>query len=354
MAISAWYSPKKCLSLNATYNFIVGPRGNGKTFAFKVKSIKDALYKGREFVYLRRWKPEIKEAAPAFFTDIVKKNKFPDWDFRVNGKYAQASRKVKNEQDEKKRKWKTIGYFAALSVSGSMRSISFANVHNLMFDEFIAPDFKFPKYLPSEFKAFLEFYNTVDRYEGRTRVFFISNSVTIMNPYFIALDLQPEKMGKLNALHKNKDTGVPFVAVEYIESIDFTAQVNQTAFGQWIAEIDPEYAAYAVDNEFSDSHEKLIAKKTSQSEYLFTIETVKHGKFSVWHDYRERDFFIQAALPKVEKIYTLDPNRMDVGKVFVKFSDPRLARIRRAYDTARIFFDKPSTRNAFAEIMDKK
>lgn len=352
MAITAWYNPRKILSLNCRYNFIVGPRGNGKTYGFKKKCIKDALRHGKQFIYLRRWKPEIQAASASFFSDIA--HEFPDYDFRSNGKYAEASLKLRDGQDEKKRKWKRLGYFLALSISGNIRSVSFHEVWNVMFDEFIAPEFKYPKYLPSEWKAFLELYNTIDRNRGQARVYFISNSVTIMNPYFIALDIRPDQMDAITTMGHNPLTGVPFVAIELVSSTAFTDEVNQTAFGQWLMQVDPEYADYAIGNEFKDAHEKLVGEKTQKSEYLLTIETIKHGKFSVWHDYRERNYFVQTGLPKVEKVYTLDRNRMDEGKRFIENSDPLLTRLRKAFNNAQIIFDRPSTRNAFAEIFDKK
>lgn len=347
-----YYNPARLLGYNGTYNFIVGPRGNGKTYAFKKRAIRSALRNGRKFIYLRRYKPELAASAPTFFTDIA--HEFPTHDFRTQGKYAQASPKLKDGESEKTRKWTTIGYFLALSVSGSYKSVSFHDVDEIMYDEFITKN-KTPGYLQSEFVAFNEFYSTVDRWNDRVRVFFISNSVSIMNPYFIALEIRPDQIGKkITALFPSKVTNRPFVVIELIHSEKFKSEVFQTSFGQFISETDPEYSDYAVNNEFNDGHEKLISDKTSSAEYLFTVETVKHGRFSVWHDSHDGTFYVRSRLPKVERVFTMDRNRMEEGKTFVKYNDGPFAKLRTAYNTARIKFDKPGTRNAFAEIMDKK
>ena len=53
-----WFRLKAILSRNAVFNIIVGPRGDGKTFAAKEKAINNAIRKGEQFILLRRYKTE--------------------------------------------------------------------------------------------------------------------------------------------------------------------------------------------------------------------------------------------------------------------------------------------------------
>ena len=72
----------KPLSYNALFNFIVGARGCGKTFGVKQWCIKDFLKTGYQFVYVRRYKTELK-TVKTFFFDIA--DHFPNHTFEVKG-----------------------------------------------------------------------------------------------------------------------------------------------------------------------------------------------------------------------------------------------------------------------------
>src|SRR6478735_6026971 len=120
--ITKYYSFNRLDSYNAFYNMAVGGRGIGKTFGRKTKSIKKAITKGSQFIYMRRYKEELQLAKETFFTDV--QHQFPDWDFRANGRFAQAA--LASTRDDKKRKWANIGFFVALSTAQSYKSVDFS------------------------------------------------------------------------------------------------------------------------------------------------------------------------------------------------------------------------------------
>ena len=55
----SFYSLDKIKSVNATYNFILGGRGTGKTFGVIKDGIDARLKDGKPFVYMRRYKESI-------------------------------------------------------------------------------------------------------------------------------------------------------------------------------------------------------------------------------------------------------------------------------------------------------
>ena len=61
----------KPLSYNALFNFIVGARGTGKTYGFKQWAIKDFLKTGAQFVYVRRYKQEMKDIKNFFLNGFA-------------------------------------------------------------------------------------------------------------------------------------------------------------------------------------------------------------------------------------------------------------------------------------------
>src|SRR5690625_3595853 len=80
-----WYDFSTLWSYNGFYNVVMGARGTGKTFGAKIKGIKDAIHKGHQFIYLRRYKNEIQFARDGFFADVVAEGYFPQYDFKVEG-----------------------------------------------------------------------------------------------------------------------------------------------------------------------------------------------------------------------------------------------------------------------------
>lgn len=73
-----YWDINRALSYNCLFNFIVGARGVGKTYGCKNWAIKDFLKTGGQFVYVRRFKTELKKT-DKFFDDII--DSYPSVDF---------------------------------------------------------------------------------------------------------------------------------------------------------------------------------------------------------------------------------------------------------------------------------
>lgn len=358
MAIKSFYSFAKLFSFGGTYNHAVGGRGIGKTYGAKKKVTKDAIKTSfvngyytpgvcDQFIYLRRYKEELSLAKSTFFADY--QHEFPDWDFRVQGWEAQTAHS--STRDEKKRAWDTIGFFISLSTAQSYKSVSFPRVKTIIFDEYILEKSATP-YLPNEYVIFDNFFSTVDRYKDKTRVLFLANSVSIANPYFIALELDPDTADENGFVKLNKnDDGTYFDVIHFIDDDDFKNEVYETKFGRRIQ--GSQYADYAVANKFRDNHKMMIGDKTSRAKYMFTLET-SNFKFSVWFDMVTGIYYMDSKFPKgEEKIITTDPSKMDDGKLLMTFSDKPLSMLRTAYRQGRVVFKKPALRNAFLEVFKR-
>ena len=331
-----YYSFNKLLSHNATYNFALGARGLGKTFGAKEKVMKNAIHRGEQFIYLRRYKTELSNRQ-TFFDDIAWK--FPDFGFRVHGSLAQMTR----TPTEEKPKWETIGYFISLASAQATKSVAFPKVTYILFDEFIIEKGAI-HYLPNEVHVFNNFYSTVDRWKDKTRVLFLANSVSIMNPYFVSYKIEP------TAEFVTKADG--FIAVHFADDDMFKSQVMETKFGKFIA--GTEYAEFAVNSVFADNHQFLVARKNANAKYMCTIET-ESGEFSVWLDNVNipMTYFVQEGRPKEENIWTLDPAKMAEGKTFVLYTDKQMQAMRTAFSRGHVLFDGPKARNSFIPVFKR-
>lgn len=334
-----YYKFDKLFSYQATYNYVVGGRGIGKTYGAKKRAIANAIKKHEMFIYLRRYKTELSAAKETFFADI--QTEFKDYDFRMNGPKAQMS--LVADREVNKRQWQDIGYFFALSTAQSLKSVSFPDVTLIIFDEFIIERGSF-HYLPNETIVFNNFYSTVDRGQDKTKVLFLANSVSIMNPYFIEYEIVPIE----DKPYITKFDG--FMLVHFVNSEKFSESIYETAFGKFIKNSD--YAKYAVGNEFEDNNGNMLGIKDSKAKYIFTLEC-RTGSFSVWYDTLRGEYYIQSKLPKVNDILTLVAEKMDKHKQLVTFSDLTLSNLRTAFRRGNIWFDKPATRNTFAEIFKR-
>lgn len=373
--IKSYYNFAKLFSYNATFNGVVGGRGLGKTYGSKKKTTADAvkscgfvektikvLKRNKEmdkvvvegvnatnqFIYLRRYKEELALARATFFADY--EQEFPDYDFRLKGWEAQCSPR-KYAEMANGRPWATIGYFVALSVAQNYKSVQFPNVKTIIYDEFIIE--KGGQYLPEEAQKFLNFYNTVDRYKDKTRVLMLANSVSITNPYFIHYKIDPNKTDKNGFIRMSKSAdGVNYMIWHFPDSKEFESEVYQTKFGKFIADTDPEYADYAVGNQFSDNNDNLLDMKGYHARYLFSLET-KRGTFSVWYDFKRNMYFCQVSRPASEELRTIVTEYMSEGKTLVNFNDKSLQMLRTAFRSDRVRFDRAPARNAFVEIFKR-
>lgn len=272
----SYYSLDRLLSYGAMFNIAVGARGLGKTYACKKRAISRALDRGEEFVYLRRFQTELKHVV-TFFNDI--RHEFPSHELRVNGRKAEARPKGSET-------WTTIGYFLALTAGATLKSVSYPNVHTLIFDEFIIEE-GVRHYLPAEVDTFLDLYSTIDRNNDRVKVFMLSNAVRCVNPYFIEWRIQTGK--------SFQKRGGGYLVCELIDNEAFAGEVSATRFGEFIKETSPEYASYAIDNLFSDDTEDLLGKKPPEARLVATLRT-RTGEVSLWcHDIM---WYVQRKLPR--------------------------------------------------------
>lgn len=252
----------RSLSYNCLFNFIVGNRGGGKTYGCKKYGIDNYLKKGEQFIYLRRFKEEFKDIK-TFFDDLG----------FIEGETSADKGKFYIDGE-------IMGYYTPLSTAKIKKSVAFPDVTTIIFDEFIL-DNGYYHYLPDEVTAFLEFYETIARLRDNVKVYFLSNAITVTNPYFLYFDL---KTPKPNKIKRNGD-----ILVEYVAKEEFIKQKEQTRFGKLIK--NTPYGDYAINNIFLRDDESFIEKKTGQCKYYFTIN-YKGQNLGVWLSNEQGKIFV--------------------------------------------------------------
>lgn len=343
MAKLDYYDYGPVLSYNAQYHMIAGARGLGKTYGISDKSI-DAYFKNRDqFFLLRRYKDEIKKAAPTFFQPHAER--YPFADFKVLGMTAYTA--SSETRGMKKREWDVIGHFGALSTEQQFHGTAFPRVRRIIYDECILHRGG-SIYLKSETDALNNFYSTVDRNKNTTKLFMLANAVEIANPFFIDWNILPEDGREFYVFARNDD-GSPFGVCHLPTSDKFQSQVRRTKFGRFIEKTSPEYAEYAIGNQFHDATDERIARKSSDAKYRFTLET-RSQVISLWFDMGTRNWYAVKRRPKNERIFVIDKEKMSKGKTYVDYGSKLMSSLRTAWSHDRILFDEPNTRNLFLDI----
>ena len=165
----------------ALFNLIYGERSNGKSYQVKhKKAVVKYINTHRRFILMRRWREEISsEKIEQYFADVdvteltkgrynciimyKKQLFFATYDFD----------KCKTVRGEK------IGYVVALNTEQNYAGASYLDVDDIIFEEFMSRG----AYIGGECDKLINFWSTVDRKRGTTRLWLVGNTISRVCPY---------------------------------------------------------------------------------------------------------------------------------------------------------------------------
>lgn len=186
----------------ANVNLIWGERSNGKSYQVKHKKgvipfledtdryttsyedkeniIKVSIEKGKRFILMRRFKEEITSSwIESYFSDV-------DVEKLTNGDYNMITMYRKelfltfyDIETHKSKRGLKIGYAVSLSIEQNYAGGSYLDVNDIIFEEFMSRT----SYLHDEPNKLLNFYSTVDRKRGTTKLWLVGNTITRVCPY---------------------------------------------------------------------------------------------------------------------------------------------------------------------------
>lgn len=209
--------------LGASINLIWGERSNGKSYQVKHKraiykylydttdniySYKDKntllerqLKSGRRFILLRRLKEEISPAFIEKYFDDVDIVKLTDGKYNCITTYRkQIFLSNYDVETNKTTRGELIGYAVALSTEQNYAGGSYLDVDDIIFEEFMSRSV----YLSDEPNKLMNFYSTIDRKRGTTRLWLVGNTITRVCPYIedwgLLEIITRQKQGDINTL----------------------------------------------------------------------------------------------------------------------------------------------------------
>ena len=336
------YSIDEIDSKGANVNLIWGERSNGKSYQVKHKKgvipfledveryydnyidkgkiIKEVQKSGKRFILMRRFKEEINAAwIESYFSDV-------DVESLTDGEYNMITM-FRRElyltyydiETHKSRRGAKIGYAVSLSTEQNYAGGSYLDVSDIIFEEFMSRT----TYLHDEPNKLLNFYSTVDRKRGTTKMWLVGNTITRVCPYIQEWGLNEvifrQKQGEIKTLWLSTgevdDDGIPIevkLAVEHCKSTGnssfvFGTHANMLNKGEWQSDPQPKlpksYKEYKCLFRFA-FHYKTF---TWLCEYLLDKET----KDVVWFIYPysgklKRDIIVFSDIIKTSRYWQKD------------------------------------------------
>lgn len=342
-----YYDYQRVLSYNALMTYIIGERGVGKSYGAKEFVADRFINKGKQFVYLRRYKTELKEAMmkkghPIFFEQIVYNE-----DGTKNKKYE--NHKLTNKNDTMYIDDKLCGFAMPLSIANILKSSTYNNVDTIIFDEFII-DKGCYHYLQNEVEQLLDVIETVGRLRD-IRIIFLGNAISITNPYFTYFNLSLPYNSDI-VVSKKDNKGNPLIIVNYIKNLKYREVKKQSRFGQLID--GTEYGKYAIDNAFLRDSKSFIRKKSKTSKFYFIL--VINGKhYGVWCDYKDGLMFISNDYdPNCPVIFSINPDDHNENTLLIRCrTSPFFKSIVEHFRLARLCFENQQIKNNVMQYLVK-
>lgn len=333
-----YYNGDKILNNPQPFNFLLGNRGTGKSFYWKRYLIRKWLKDRKQFIYTRRYKSDLEKIIPTLFDDITPK--FPDLKITTDKNIVY----VNGEE---------AGYCISVSEFTKYKSSSFQEVETIMFDEFLPEDGKYlgGKTNPTlEPELCLNFYQTVARgYNKPIRdevlFIFISNSVTINNPYFLYYNID-KKLSYDTKFYKGRGFNV-----EINKNESIAKEIGDSKFGQLIK--GTKYEEYALGNEFYLDSKEFIEDLAGNKRYLFTF-IYNNMNFGLWKN-KDGMYYLTDVIDKnCKNVYSLTEKDHNTNSVLLTSIDTYIFKqMRTAYAYGKIRFANQRCKNFFETVINK-
>lgn len=219
--MTSWYSLDKINSVGAQYNFLLGGRGVGKTYAVIHQAIEHRIKTGEPFAYVRRYKESI---APSKISNLCK----PHYGYieeATEGQYncvkvwqQKMWLEYRDEDGTLVRKDPNpLAYLISLNTQDNDKGEDKGFVKYIIFDEVIARN----GYLRDEWAVFTNCISSLVRHRKGTIIYLLANPISKFCLYFdeLGIDFNGAEQGKIYTI-KYDEGGNMKCAFEYIADND--------------------------------------------------------------------------------------------------------------------------------------
>lgn len=228
----AYWSPERINETNAQYNFVLGGRSTGKTYALIKQAIENYFSTGEKFAYMRRYKESISPTKAGFLLAPH----IPLIEKLSNGRYNHV--KIWKQcfwleyRDEEGNKISScpepMGFLVSLNTQDNDKGQDLGFVRYILFDEVIARN----GYLRDEWAIFQNAISSLVRDRKGTKIYMIANPISKFCLYFdeLGIDFNSAEQGKIYLI-KYDEEGKMKCAFEYLaDNLDGSSTVANEYF----------------------------------------------------------------------------------------------------------------------------
>lgn len=324
-----YYNGGELLSKNRLFNFIIGNRGGGKTYHWKVRCVKEFLRSGKQFIWIRRYNTEL-ENIKKWYDDIA--HEFEGHKLEVTKKHIKIDGLV-------------CGYIGALSTSQRLKSNAYPLVDKIIFDEFLI-DKGSLRYINGEVELMLELVETIFRMrDDNNKVIFIANAISIVNPYFTYFNIKPNL--------DERFTLTKHIAIELYTNQEYINKKLQTRFGDMIK--DTKYGQYAIENKFlRDNYSFVMERPNKNLSYANTV--IYNGQqFGVWLcSGKEQFLYVDNIVEEnCQRVITMTYDDINENGKYKKHDGMvgYIHQIKYYFNDGKIYFNNIETKKYFYEVI---
>lgn len=368
-------------SLGASINLIYGERSNGKSYQVKHKKavvqylnggdryicnyqnpkevIKERIKNGNRFILMRRWREEISSDLIEKYFDDVDVMKLTDNKYNCITMFKkQLYLSIYDNENNTVKRGERIGYVVALSTEQKYAGGSFLDVTDIIFEEFMARGI----YIHNEPDKLMNFYSTVDRKRGTTKLWLVGNTISRVCPYLNDWGLmnliKKQKQGDIDSLWITTgdvdEDGIEIkvkIAIEYCKSSGDSSFVigkhkKMLNKGEWQSDPQPHlpksYNCYKMLYRIMFMYQafKFIG------EYLMDIET----KDCCWFIYPYQGEIQDKILVFSDVIKTSRYWQKDIYNPLIK--NPKLRDLLKTFKQSNIFYATDMCGTEFKQVID--
>lgn len=323
---SKWYDNRPVYSYGLNTIVIIGARGIGKTYCEKRKDIKDFIYDGRVFAFLRDNDEARKKLAQndgdKFFADV--KHEFnKDFDGKIKGETIYINGKI-------------AGYLMPSSTFQNYKGNSFEDVKTIVYDEFINEKGR----SKNQYQGY-EFINmlyTIARTRKDVRIVLLANALDRGNEILEILGI---KIDKGFGFYINREKGV---ICHYCDNNPkYNKDRDASVVGKLIK--GTAYEENLFNNKFVDDESEFFEKKPDKMRLYvilhngvnsIRINTANDGFFYVTRDFNTETHAGLRFVNNIEEVntrlrlipkYVLDPLINNYNKSKFRFENANLKKI---------------------------
>ena len=278
---SGWVNWDYILDQEASFISVVGARGVGKTYGIFKKLKEDK----KKFIYLRRLKSQLDQCSKNDGNPFKKIND----DLGCNILPFSSGGIVMFKEGGKA--GETVAVGVALSVVANIRGIDFSDYDYIVFDEFIASSGEHP--IKSEFSAFLNFYETVNRnreLEGKKAVkcIMLGNANTLINPYFASWHFMKTAVRMIIGNQMVWRSADKTRMVIMLLNSPISHKKKETALYQ---NANDDFITMALDNAFRTDETNIKSEPLTEYIHLVSI-----GEIGIYKHKSERKYYVSSTV----------------------------------------------------------